>query len=125
MADALATVAQLAAWVGETIDSADLRALALLDAASTLVRSEASQVWADPETAPADVVMVVVQVAARVWRNPSGAIQDTTGPFTVRWSERMGDGMYLTETERDILFRYNQRPPIYSIDLLTPADSAG
>jgi hypothetical protein len=104
----LATVEELAAWVDAEIPAGDPQATAILQAASALVRSHTGRTWVDPgtgdlEQVPAAVHTVVLQVAGRIWRNPSGYIQDTTGPFTVRWSERVAEGLYLTAAEEAML----------------------
>ena len=102
----LATVGDLADWLGEDINLGDPRAAAVLRRASALVRSEAGQEW--PDGAPEDVQGVVVGAAARVWANPNAAIQRTAGSFSERLSERAADGLYLTDEERRILSRYSQ-----------------
>ena len=108
----LATVQDLSDWLDQPIDPANSRAVAVLSAASSLVRSYTQQDWVDEAGAlvevPDDVVTVVLQVAERKWRNPSGAIHETTGPFSVRYSERSGDGLFLTDTERRMLARYKR-----------------
>lgn len=102
----LATVQDLADWIGEDIDVTDPRASAVLRRASALVRSEAGVQWEDD--APEDVQGVVIAAAARVWSNPNAAIQRTAGSFSERLSERAADGLYLTDEERRILSRYSQ-----------------
>lgn len=102
----LVGVTDLAEWVGQDIPVSDARAAAVLSRASALVRSEAGQAWDDPDTVPDDVKTIVVQAAARVWLNPSAAIQRTAGAFSERLSERAADGLYLTEAEQGILRRY-------------------
>lgn len=119
---ALADVSALAAWIGEDIPPEQVaRAEALLSAASTLVRSHTGQTWVDDNGAVTDVpdavAAVVVQVAGRLWRNPAGIIQDTTGPFTVRWSEAVGDGLYLTAAEAAMLAPFRLRRPLWSLRL--------
>ena len=109
---ALADIDALEAWTGDTIPDDDPRALAVLAAASALVRSETRRTWLDDMGAlvavPDELGMVVVQVAARKWLNPEDVIQDGTGPFTGRWSELAGQGIYLTDTERAICARHRQ-----------------
>ena len=106
----LVTVDDFAAWVGEDISAGDLRAQAFLVGASARVRSYTGRTWVgdtgELEDVPDDVATVVKQVAERKWRNPAGYIQDTTGPFTVRYSERTGDGIFLTEGEKETLDAY-------------------
>lgn len=106
---ALANVNDLAAWVGQDITD-DARALAVLSAASALVRGETGQTWVNDSGSladvPEDVAAIVVQVAGRVWANPSGAIQWTRGPFSERYSDDAALGLFLTDAERAILSRY-------------------
>ena len=109
----LATVQDLADWIGEDNLDGDPRATAVLRRASALVRSEAGMEWADGPGmewaggAPEDVQGVVVAAAARVWTNPNAAIQRSAGSFSERLSERAADGLYLTDEERRILSRYS------------------
>jgi hypothetical protein len=100
---ALADIDALEAWTGDTIPDDDPRALAVLAAASALVRSETRRTWLDDMGA---LAAIPDEVAARVWNNPDGAIQDVTGPFSARFSERIADGLYLTDTERAICARH-------------------
>lgn len=115
----LATVQELADWVGEPIEAEDQQALAYLRAASAVVRAYTGREWLGDDgeaDAPAGVRAVVVQVAARVWRNPEGYIQDTTGPFTVRWSERIAEGVFLTAGEEALLAPHKQgRPALWAL----------
>lgn len=103
----LANVADLAAWVGQEIPDGDPRAGAVLSAASALVRAYTSQTWVDddgsPIEVPEDVAAVVVQVAARVWMNPGGLESVTLDDGTRRWGSGGGLGLYLTESEKEIL----------------------
>lgn len=108
----LASVDDLAAWAGQDATTDAMRAGAVLSAASALVRAEAGQTWVNANGSlaevPADVTAVVVQVAGRVWGNPSGAIQWTKGPFSERYSDDAALGLYLTDAERAILARHRQ-----------------
>lgn len=102
----MASVSDLADWLGDEIPANDPRAVALLRRASALVRSEAGKEWEDE--VPEDVQGVVIAVAARVWSNPNSAIQRTAGSFSERLSERASEGMYLTDEERRVLSRYSE-----------------
>src|SRR5690349_10360648 len=106
-----AEVTDLATWSGDTIADDDARAVAVLKAASVLVRtyvgSDVTTAW---EEVPDDVATVTVQVAARVWTNPNGAIAQTTGPFSVRYPEDGDAGLSLTQAERDLLSSYRTKP---------------
>lgn len=117
----LASVAKLAARVGETLEDTDPQALYFLTAASAIIRAETGRTWtnAGNELAdvPADVEIIAVEVAARVWRNPEGVIQETTGPFTQRLPDKFADGLFLTATERSQLARYRLgRPGLWTIE---------
>jgi len=107
----LATVTDLANWTGDSIPADDAQALAILRAASSRVRVHCGRDFDSDSGVPAAVSDVVVGIAARVWRNPEGYIQDTTGPFTVRWTERVAEGVFLTGDERETLaaFRTTRR----------------
>lgn len=103
----LAVVDDLAAWVGQDIAPADPRAGAVLSAASALVRAYTSQTWVDDTGALTDVpdeaVAVVVQAAGRVWLNPAGLESVTLDDGTRRWGSGGGQGLYLSESEKEIL----------------------
>lgn len=111
----LAPVSDLADWVGQEIPDADPRAGAVLSAASAIVRSYVGLTWVDEDTSqladvPDDVAAVVVQVAARVWVNPSGATYRVSGPLAEQLGKERSQGLYLTETEREILATYRSSP---------------
>lgn len=124
----LAPVSDLAAWVGQTIPSDDPRAGAVLSAASALVRSYAGKTWTDDADALADVPDVVasvaVQVAARVWANPSGAIAAAIDDGSLRWSEASASGLYLTDADKAVLGAY-QEPAAESFGLGTVSLAGG
>lgn len=105
----LAQVSDLAAWVGQTIESDDPRAGAVLSASTALVRAYAGETWMNGDAlgdVPGDVVAVVVQAAARVWANPDGLTSFTIDDSTRRWGESARDGLYLTASEKEILSAY-------------------
>ena len=111
----LANVADLAAWVGQDIPDGDPRAGAVLSAASALVRSYTGRTWVDDSgnlaDVPDDASVIVVQVAARVWMNPSGLESVTLDDGTRRWGSNGGLGVYLTESEKEILSAHVDGPP--------------
>lgn len=135
---ALVDADDLAAWLGETeiVDAA--RADAILRGGTTRVRAFTGRAWltADNEldtstpTIDSDDLdiarTVVLQMVARLWVNPKGVIQDTTGPFSARWSERVSEGLYLTDEEKEMLSRYRttQRPALWT-QPTTRGDSGG
>lgn len=113
--DPLASTSELEAWLGESVTGSKVaRADALLAGASTLVRSETGRAWVGATGEPEEfeehhdeiwdaLRTVTLQVAARVWRNPRGTVQSTTGPFSDTYDVRVADGLYLTDAERAIL----------------------
>lgn len=110
-----ASVADLAAWVGQDIDAGDKRARALLVAASIRVRTyvgvSVADKWDDyGEPAPVDpvpipdvVTSVVVQVAARPWINPQGLTTEANDDYTRRFGDDAKGGIYLTTDEQSDL----------------------
>lgn len=106
-------------WPGVIVgDDETASADYLLLAASNYVRIESDDPnrWADPtaDPAPPAVLTVVVQVAARVWRNPDNAAMVTTGPFAEQWTQAVEDGLHLTDSERKILARTTARSPLWT-----------
>lgn len=105
----LAELEDLSARVGVELAEEDAQALYYLDAASALIRAETGRTWVTDgvlDEVPADVKVICVEVAARIWRNPEGVIQETVGPFTQRLPDKFADGMFLTATEKSQLARY-------------------
>jgi hypothetical protein len=105
---ALATVEDLGRWPGVVIGNDQTSAEALLAAASALVRRHCRQTWLDDDgeledDIPPAVGVVVVQVAARVWNNPTGVVHDVAGPFSARYAEWVAAGLVLTDTEKAML----------------------
>jgi len=97
----LASSQDLADWLGQRQINED-RANAVLVAASAMVRSEAGQTWLDDggalDSPPETVVAITVQVAAKMWANPTGVSQQTTGPFSSSFARQ-----YLTPEDRKYL----------------------
>ncbi|MBB2956791.1 hypothetical protein [Pseudoclavibacter helvolus] len=101
----LATVTDLAEWIGEDIsEEADAkRALRCLRAASVLVRNVTGKTWLDEAggllaNRPDDVEMVTVYCASRIYDNrealTQGSLDDHSESFKVQEA-----GAYLTATE--------------------------
>lgn len=94
----LATVDDLEVWLGVTFaGSESARAGAVLDAASALIRNVARQTWED-EDVPDVVASIAVQVAARIWPNPTMVTDDTAGPFVTTFGSP-----YLLPQERTVI----------------------
>lgn len=102
---ALATVNDLAVWLGQTIAAGDARAQAVLTAASGQVRTAAGLNWVDANgnllaNIPEDAITITKVAAARAWLNPAGAKALTKGPFMTDWGD---PGVMLTDDERATL----------------------
>lgn len=117
-APSLATVADLAEFLGATIADEDPRATALLLMSSTLVRSFTGRTgdddWADTDDVPDDAYTVTLLIASRLWNNPDGVSQesDTLGNYNRSTSFR-GDGLYLTAVEKSMLEHYRSRSGLW------------
>lgn len=101
----LADVEELSARLGQplTIDTADYnRAKANIEDVSTLVLHESGQVW-DPGNLPPVAKTIVLRASERAFRNPSGAISRTMGPFGEGYGQGNATGVYLTDEEKEIL----------------------
>lgn len=115
----LASVPDLAAWLGETIAPDDARAAAVLSAASTLVRAYTGQDWIDADTGelvadvPDAVHAVTLAVAGRAWRRSADDVKnqyEQTGPWQRSFSYGGdGGGLYLTATDKLMLRAYREQ----------------
>lgn len=79
--DPLATLDDLESFLGADLDHQ--RGAVVLELASSRVRTAAAQTWATPESVPATARVVTLQLAARLYANPTGDTQVVTGPFSV------------------------------------------
>lgn len=131
----LASVDDLSEWMGVDV-SDEVRAEAILSAASTLVRSHTGQLWVDAAGEPDEnatdleldtVKTVVTLVAERVWSNPRGFVQQATGPFSGTVAEWSAYGLALTDSEKDMLGCGNDVgiPGLASIRVEAPRGAAG
>ena len=106
---ALADTSALETWLGVSFSgSEETRAAAVLDAVSSLVRSEAGRTW-EGETVPDDIATVVVQVAARVFNNPDGYTSERIDDYSYQVAANQV-GLYLTPGEARIVGRYRAQP---------------
>lgn len=110
MAEPLASVEELADWLGETIpiDSAeDKRAAMCLRAASALVRKESGRTWllddgSLVEPLPEDVKMVTLYCASRIFDNRNAQTRGGVDDYSEGWKVDEA-GAYLTASERRML----------------------
>lgn len=106
----LATVGELADWLGETITDGSTeakRAAMCLRAASALVRKESGRTWltdagtlVDP--LPEDVKMVTLYCASRVFDNRNAQTRGGVDDYSEGWKVDES-GAYLTVSERKLL----------------------
>jgi hypothetical protein len=73
------------------------RAQAALSDASDLVTAAAGDDLGDPAAPVA--VAITLNAARRAYLNPSGAVSETVGPYSVRFGDDSPNGIYLTERE--------------------------
>lgn len=107
--ETLATVDDLADWIGETIVDSSVegrRAAMCLRLASALVRSESGRTWlADTgqlEEVPEAAKMVTLYCASRVYDNRNAQIQGGLDDYNEGWKVEES-GAYLTASERRML----------------------
>lgn len=106
----LATVGELADWLGETITDGSVegkRAAMCLRAASALVRKESGRTWLRDdgsllEPLPEDVKMVTLYCASRVFDNRNAQTRGGIDDYTEGWKVDEA-GAYLTSSERRML----------------------
>lgn len=106
----LASVGELADWLGETIpaNSGEAKRAALcLRAASALVRKESGRTWLQDSgelaaDLPEDVKMITLYCASRVFDNRNAQTQGGIDDYQEGWKVDES-GVYLTATERRTL----------------------
>jgi hypothetical protein len=116
---ALATVAQVAARIGEPIETVDdvKLAEAVLDEASEQIRFYAQQPSWTAATAPAVAVTIAVAAAARGFLNPSGYDSERGDMVTFNRSSEYVHGANLTRHEITIIKALGRKGNIRSIGL--------
>lgn len=99
----LATVAELEVRLGAPFASAaeTARALAALEDASAIIRTECGRTWDDDEP-PEAVRVTALRVARRILANPDGFESETVGPVSASVSAEWAEGL-LTLGERRML----------------------
>lgn len=111
----LATVEELADWLGEAIiaDSVEAKRAAMcLRAASALVRKESGRTWLAEDGGlvnplPEDVKMVTLYCASRVFDNRNAQTRGGVDDYTEGWKVDES-GAYLTASERRMLAPFRQ-----------------
>lgn len=119
----LVDLAAFAVWLRRDVFVGDEAtwAQAVLDAASTRVRSAAGQTWTEGESlvddVPDAVTTVTLLVAARAWRNPAGVIHDVAGPYSARYAEAVAQVVFLTDSDLGMLAeaKSTARPAIWTL----------
>ena len=122
----LATVEQLSARLGITPTGGDAeRALAALEDASALIRSEAAIDWIDVDNdelsgVPSVIEAITLAVAYRAYQNPSGASQTILGDPSVSYAREGSGAVYLTRDERKAVRKAAGISSVGSIALVSP-----
>lgn len=102
----LASTDDLERRLGQPIDNPD-QAEALLEYASSLIRAHTGKLYVDTEgdleDVPDGVTEVCVEMVFRAVTNPTGATQDTSGPFSVSFGPEAAQRIYLSKSDRAIL----------------------
>lgn len=121
----LATLAEFEARLGETLTGSDgVRAGALLEDASVLVRDVAEEPdWTDT-TAPARAIQITLAVALRAYNNPDGLINERLGDASWGWWHGTQPGVYLTKDEAAALRKLGGTS-MRSVTLVTPYSGVG
>lgn len=121
----LATLDDLEVRLGQPVADPG-QAQALLDYASALIRGYAKRTWVDGDDAltdvPDGVPQVCVEMVFRAVTNPSGATQDTTGPFSVSFGPDAAQRIYLSRSDKAILRPGSQQA--FTIDPTPPRPEA-
>lgn len=118
----LATVAMVAARVGEPITDPEDVALAesVLAEASELVRFHGGQAWPDPATAPAMAVTITVAAAARAYQNPAGFDMERGDMVTFNRGKDYSTGAALTQGEITIIKAVGRGGNVRSMRMSNP-----
>jgi hypothetical protein len=122
----LAATEALEARIGATLTGSDLvRAQAMLDDASALIRSEAGLDYVDEfgelETVPPIIEAITLAAAYRAYRNPDGVSQSSVGDVSVSYGrDRTMASIYLTPAERAAIRKAAGASAVLSIGLVSP-----
>lgn len=131
----LANLTEFIAWEPGEVSNTE-RATAILAAASTLIRARTGRVWVDAsgeieagvtEVQRETARSVCLQVASRVYNNPQGNTQQTTGPFSRTVAAWAAQGLTLTDDELAQLGAAPQTgiPGLWSVRVVAPAQARG
>lgn len=104
----LATLEELAGWLDlSPMQISVSRATSVLGVVSAVVRAEARTDWTADDVPP-EVRGIVLRVAAREYRNPTNARQQSAGPFSTSGAD-VG-GILLTDDEKAVIREAVGRP---------------
>lgn len=117
----LASIDELAARVGFISTEDRPRAHGCLLDASRLVRAEGSSGWT-PDTVPDEVIVIVLAVAARVFRNPDGVTSNAVGGVSETYSPATL-GAYLLSSERATVRRSAGKSGLSVLRTTRPIDT--
>lgn len=120
----LATVDDLAGWLGETIseDTERVRAGWALAATTSLVLEETGQgedKWPGPDIVPARVKHVVLACAARAFTNPESWNYEAVDDWRAGGRPVSEAGLFLTASERRTLAAFGATPASSGFGVVT------
>lgn len=121
----LASVDQLEARMSERLETTDMiRAEALLEDASALIRQEAGEDWVDDNGELAEVpdiiVTVTVAVARRALTNPDQLQSESISSDAYSYTRTNSSDVYLKAAERKAIRRAVGRSSAGSVEFETP-----
>lgn len=123
---ALASTDDLADRLGVSLTGVELlRAEAVLNDASALIRMKAGVDWVNEagdalEDVPALVEAIAIAAAHRAFRNPDGLAQSSVGDISVSYARDGEAAVYLTADERRAVRKAAGRSAVGHLVLATP-----
>jgi hypothetical protein len=116
--DQLATVSELATWMGESFDEDDsARAAFILRVASGWAREIAGKLWPDRDAAdfPITVRGIVLGAARREFENPRRVTYEVKGPESATYNQQAYPPGFYTGPEEKFLKRYRRGGGLFTL----------
>lgn len=116
--DALATVAELETWIGETLDDEEqARAAFILQIGSGWAREIAGRLWLhrDAVDFPVTVRGIILQAARREFENPRRVVYEVRGPESSSYNAQHYVPGFFQPAETKALQRYRRGGGLYTV----------
>lgn len=116
--DQLATVDELAAWMGVSFEEEDIaRAAFILRVASGAARQISGRFWPDRGAAdfPITVRGIVLAAARREFENPRRVTYEVKGPESATYSQAAVPPGFFTDAEQKFLLRFRSGGGLFTI----------